>query len=197
MVVMRGRWPYKQLRHQSDISKSPRLIFKLFLSVHRCLKYTDLHHGLCILKAWTATLLQAKGLSAFYQENSFFFPPFFLSFFSFLPFYHTPIVVSGTTWQALDQLLMSHPQGEWLVRTISISQQVGKTTLYLTEIGQLAPNKVKHFSACSRGGERRGGENEKGGNLDFAHLGHAMIFNYPMEGVFYWATRLGTVTCPL
>ena len=78
---------------------------------------------------------------------------------------------------------MSTP-GKILARTIPVSQQVGKQSFYLTEIGQLAPNKLKYVSPSSRAYGGRG-EKEKKRDLDFAHLGHAMIFNYPMEGVFY------------
>lgn len=65
----------------------------------------------------------------------------------------------------------------------------------LSETSQLAPNKLKYFFSSSR---LYGWRREKWRrDLDFAHLGPAMIFNYPKEGVFYWATQLHTVTCPV
>lgn len=93
------------------------------------------------------------------------------------------------------QQLMPCPWGQYLRGTIPALQQVGKESFYLSETSQLAPNKLKYFFSSSG---VRGWRSEKWRrDLDFAHLGPAMIFNYPEEGVFYWATRLHTVTCPV
>lgn len=113
-----------------------------------------------------------------------FVPPFLLS--------KIPIVIFGSIGKSVANV---PPLRKMTCEDNSNLTAGGKQSFYLTEIGQLAANRVKHFSASSRG--YGWGSEKRRRDLDFAHLRHAMIFNYPMEGVFYWATQLHTVTCPL
>lgn len=58
---------------------------------------------------------------------------------------------------------MHHPGAKTLARTIPASQQVGKQSFYLTEIGRLVPNKLAYFSPLPPGFMDAGAEKAKKG----------------------------------